>query len=133
MLSALLYLVGATSNVGVSSDGRLDDGVSSLEELAGYGMLEGAMDEVLRIQDLKLTDAVQAIVSGTSALAVSHTPDGLEMQQHIASFEAGMHGAVFFDVDDTPENARYRRALFIAACRTLANDARRKGSDAMDG
>ena len=129
MLLCQLASLDATSQVGIDSDGMLDAGGGmSLEELAGFGVIDGGvMEEVQRLAALDRTAAVQAIISGTSALAVSHTPESWELQQHVESFEASMQGETFLSVEDTPLNARYRRALFIAACRTLANEARARG------
>ena len=118
------------SQVEVDGDGNYR-GEMNLEELAGFGMLDSdiVMEEVQRLSGLARTEAVQAMIDGTSALAVEHQPDGLELQKHVASFEAGMLGEQFLDVDDTPSEARYRKALFIAACRTLATQARERGGE----
>ena len=67
--------VAGYSKVGVESDGEL-----SLEELAGFGTLSGGvMEEVQRLASTGRKDAVQAIIDGTSAMAVAHRPDGEEM------------------------------------------------------
>ena len=131
--AALLILlcvdgVGGYSKVGIESDGEM-----ALEDLATYGTLGpdgrfwsgGVMEEVQRLASAGRTDAVQAMIHGTSAMAVNHQPGGEEMQKHVNSFEEGMRGETFMESDDTPENARRRRALFMAACRTLANDAKK--------
>ena len=113
-----------------ASDGADGGGESlSVDELAGYGMLdeEATIEEVQRLAALELTEAVQAIISGTNALAASQTPD--ELQEYVLSFEQGMRGEEFMGVEDSGHavNARYRRALFIAACRTLATQAAEQG------
>lgn len=115
----------AYSQVGVEVE---SDGELSLEELAGFGMLDGdaVMAEVQRLAGAERTDAVQALIDGTSALSVSHQPDGLELQTHVMKFESSMRGEYFLDMDDTPPNARRRKAFFIAACRTLATRARER-------
>ena len=113
--------VAGYSKVGVESDGEL-----SLEELAGFGTLSGGvMEEVQRLASAGRKDAVQAIIDGTSAMAVAHRPDGEEMTKHMHIFETAMHGETFMESEDTAENSRYRRALFIALCRTLAEDAKK--------
>ena len=121
---------GGGESLSVASDGADGGGESlSVEELAGYGMLdeEATMEEVQRLAALELTEAVQAIISGTNALAASQTPD--ELQEYVLSFEQGMRGEEFMGVEDSGHvvNARYRRALFIAACRTLATQAAEQG------
>ena len=106
----------------------------NLEQLAGYGMLDGGvMEEVQRLAALERTDAVQAIISGTGLLAASDMPDAQALQQLVQSFVDGMEGETFLEIEDTPEKGRHRRALFIAACRTLAHEAKKRGAEEGDG
>jgi len=115
-------------SVEVDGMGRLHGGLS-VEELAGYGTLDvNVVEEMERLTSLGLSDAVEAMIDTTAALAVhamdgQEKPEGQTMQRFVLRFEAGMRGEPFLEVDDSPDNARYRRALFIAACRTLANAA----------
>ena len=86
------------------------------------------MAEVQRLQELELTDAVAAIVEGTSKVAVGHTPSSSELEVLAAKFAAAMKGVDFFTVDDTqrPENQRFRKAMYVAACSSLAKLARER-------
>ena len=116
---------GPLDTTGEASGGDADGESLSVEELAGYGMLDAqaTMEEVQRLAALERTDALQAIISGSNALAASQTPD--ELQEYVLSFEQGMRGEEFMGVEDSghAEDSRYRRALFVAACRTLATQA----------
>lgn len=113
-------LCSAYSQAEVSTDGE----TLNLDQLAGYGRLihSDVMEELQRLHDLQRDEAVQAIVLASSLLAVSDPPAGKELPMHIRSFEEGMEGVTFMGVEDTPEHARYRRAMFVAACRTLAQE-----------
>lgn len=111
------------AQIGVDSSGRLQYAGLSPEELAGFGVLdEGVMEEAKRLSEVGRTAAVQAILDGTGALTMEDMPTNL--QDYVIAFNADMRGEAFLGVADIPENGRIRKALFIAACRTLARDSR---------
>ena len=65
---------------------------------------------------------VDALLQGTTALAIGHASDGAEFAEHLASFEAAARGLAFHAVEDDglTETAQQRRELFSASCATLA-------------
>ena len=93
------------------------------------------MLEVQRLNGLGLAEAVQAIVTGTSKIAAGHEARSAAIDELHAGFAAAMSGVTFFEIDDTPraENQRYRKALFVAACASLAAEARARADDKGNG
>jgi len=89
------------------------------------------MAEVQRLQTLGLTEAVGAFVDGTSKIAVGHSPTGPLLEELASKFALAVKGVVFMDITDTvtAENARYRKALFIAGCASLAAEARARAEE----
>ena len=87
---------------------------------------KAVMAEVQRLQTLGLNDAVQAIVEGTTKLAVGHTVSSTVISELADSFTSAMQGHTFLEVSDSPraESVRYRRALYVAACASLSAEAR---------
>jgi hypothetical protein len=91
------------------------------------------MAEVKRLQSLGLAQAVQAIVEGTAKLAAGHKPSSEVIHEHALSFAVGMRGYTFLEIGDSqgPENIRYRKALYVAACASLAAEAQARASNKM--
>ena len=120
--------VGRSSGTETSGSGDIADATSAVvtpEEISdAFHPPSTVMAEVTRLEKLGLTSAVQAIVEGTSKLAVGHTAAALEGLA--ADFGTAMSGVTFLDIDDTPrpENVRYRKVMYIAACASLAAEAR---------
>lgn len=79
-----------------------------------------AILEVKRLQEEGQQPLVDALLQGTTTLAIGHVPDSAEFAVHVASFEAAARGLRFHAVEDTAENAQERRELFGASCATLA-------------
>ena len=77
---------------------------------------------LLRMQEEGHQPLVDALLQGTTALAIGHAPDGAEFAGHLASFEAVARGLAFHAVeeDGSAETAQRRRELFSASCATLA-------------
>ena len=88
------------------------------------------MEEVKRLQNLGLTDAVQAVVEGTAKLSAGHKATSQIVDHHAESFSLAMRGYTFLEIGDSqrPENARYRKALFVAACASLSAEARARAA-----
>ena len=76
----------------------------------------------LLIQEEGHQPLVDALLQGTTALAIGHASDGAEFAEHLASFEAAARGLAFHAVEDDglTETAQQRRELFSASCATLA-------------
>lgn len=92
------------------------------------------MAEVQRLQTLGISEAVSAIVDGTSVLAVGHTIHSDAIEEKARKFAAAMRGITFLEISDSlrPENLRYRKALFVAACASLSAEARARADDATE-
>lgn len=118
----------AYSQTSVDSDGTTHGGPRfggmTAEQLAGYGVLDSSyIEELQRLSDIGRTQAVQALISGAEVIAEGNAEtEAEETVKHMTRFVADMEGEPFLRVDDTPDQARYRKALFIAFCRTLANE-----------
>lgn len=88
------------------------------------------MDELKRLKDLGLTEAVQAVVEGTAKLAAGHKATGDIIDAHYDNFAVAMRGYTFLEISDSqrPENVRYRKALFVAACASLSAAAQARAA-----
>ena len=89
------------------------------------------MAEVKRLQALGLAQAVQAIVEGTAKLAAGHKPSSAVIDEQALNFATGMRGYTFLEIGDSqgPENVRYRKALYVAACASLAAEAQARAAN----
>mgnify|MGYP007078119803 CR=1 FL=1 len=118
----------------VEPQAAVDEPLTSAEIKEAFHPPKRVMAEVQRFQTLGLTEAVGAFVDGTSKIAVGHSPTGLLLDELALNFAAAVKGVAFMDITDTAraENARYRKALFIAGCASLAAEARAR-AEAGDG
>ena len=88
------------------------------------------MAEVQRLKSLGLTAAVQAIIEGTAKLAAGHKANGSVIDELADGFAVAMRGYTFLEISDTPrpENVRYRKALYVAACASLSAEAQARAA-----
>lgn len=89
------------------------------------------MKEVQRLQAKDLAKAVGAIVDGTSKIALGYEATSTAISLLADHFADAMRGELFLGTDDTPrpENVRFRRALFVAGCASLAAQARARADE----
>ena len=59
------------------------------------------MDELKRLKDLGLTEAVQAVVDGTAKLAAGHKATGDIIDAHYDNFAVAMRGYTFLEISDS--------------------------------
>ena len=65
-------------------------------------------------------DVVDAMLQGTTRVAVGHALDHEAFAEVASQFEKASRGVAFFEVEDTVDNQHHRAELFKAACVTLA-------------
>ena len=85
------------------------------------------MEELQTLQTKGRADAVGLLVDGTSKIALGHAAaTDSKINDLAARFALAMRGEMFFGIDDTQrsENQRFRKAMFVAACASLAADAK---------
>ena len=124
----------ASQDVGASGDIKVH-GVASTplrpEEIKdAYHEPAVVMEEVQRLRNLGLIEAVQAIVEGTAKMAAGEKATSKVIDEYEHQFAVAMRGYTFLDINDAqrPENIRYRKALFVAACASLSAEARARAA-----
>ena len=126
MMSSAVRAEDASRGAGGVFDSSDELPLTTEEVQEAFHDVPVVMAEVQRLQELELTDAVGAIVEGTTKVAVGHMPSSDVLQQLAAKFASAMKGVDFFTIDDSqrPENQRFRKAMYVAACASLARAAR---------
>ena len=84
------------------------------------------MEELKLLQKKGHGEAVGLIVDGTSKIALGKAATDSSINGLAARFATAMRGETFFGIDDTQraENQRFRKAMFVAACASLAAEAK---------
>ena len=81
---------------------------------------EEAIAEVKRLMEEEHQPVVDALLQGTTKIAVGHKPSSEAFAEELAKFEAAAQGVAFHEVEDTPSNRELRADLFKASCVTMA-------------
>ena len=81
---------------------------------------------MMKLQRLGLNDAVGKFVDCSSKITLGYAVTSKEINELADKFAVDMQGKDLFGIDDTPrpENQRFRRAMFVAGCASLAAEAR---------
>ena len=96
---------------------------------------EEAIAEVKRLMEEEHQPVVDAMLQGTTKIAVGHKPSSDAFAEELTKFEAAARGIAFHEVEDTPSNRELRADLFKASCVSMAalsaelGDARRTAAE----